>query len=85
VASPHFQSGERLFNVRTVILSNFTEKELAFLRTQRLGRLATVSPEGRPQIAPVMYQYNAALDTIEIGGANLNKSKKFRNILKTPY
>jgi pyridoxamine 5'-phosphate oxidase family protein len=34
----------------------FTEQELEFLRSQRLCRLATVSPMGWPQVVPVMYK-----------------------------
>ncbi len=34
----------------------FTEQELEFLRSQRLCRLATVSPTGWPQVVPVMYK-----------------------------
>jgi len=30
--------------------------ELEFLRTQRIGRLATVGPSGQPHVMPVMYQ-----------------------------
>jgi pyridoxamine 5'-phosphate oxidase family protein len=33
----------------------FTPQEVEFLRSQRLCRLATVSPAGWPQVAPVMY------------------------------
>jgi pyridoxamine 5'-phosphate oxidase family protein len=32
-----------------------TPGELEFLRSQRLGRLATVSPSGWPHVVPVMY------------------------------
>ena len=32
-------------------MSKFTEAELAYLRTQRLGRLATVNERGEPQVA----------------------------------
>ncbi len=32
-----------------------TSSELDFLRSQRLGRLATVGPSGWPQVVPVMY------------------------------
>ena len=66
-------------------MSHFTAKEIAFMQSQRLGRLATVSPEGKPQNAPVTFRYNAELDTIDIGGRNMSQSKKFRNILKNPY
>lgn len=33
----------------------FTPIELEFLRSQRIARLATVSPRGWPQVVPVMY------------------------------
>lgn len=33
----------------------FTDAELEFLRSQRLGRFATVGPSGWPHVAPVMY------------------------------
>ncbi len=63
-------------------MSNFSREELEYLQSQRLGRLATVSPEGQPQVAPVGFRYNAQLDTIEIGGMAMSQTKKFRNILK---
>lgn len=66
-------------------MSSFTENELAYLRSQKLARLATIRPDGTPQIAPVGFQYNADLDVIEIGGRNLSQSKKFRNILQNPH
>jgi pyridoxamine 5'-phosphate oxidase family protein len=33
----------------------FTDPELEFLRSQRIGRFATVGPSGWPHVAPVMY------------------------------
>src|SRR5215510_10893243 len=63
-------------------MSNFTPKELEYLQSQVLGRLATVSPTGQPQNAPVGFRYDAALDTIAIGGRAISQTKKFRNILK---
>lgn len=37
---------------------DFTEPELEFLRSQRIGRLATVGPSGWPHVVPVMYAFN---------------------------
>ncbi len=34
-------------------MSKFTGIELEYLKTQRLGRLATINKPGEPQIAPV--------------------------------
>lgn len=61
-------------------MSAFTEAELEYLKSQRLGRLATVNKRGEPQIAPVAFRYNAELDTIDIGGRNNGETQKFRNI-----
>jgi pyridoxamine 5'-phosphate oxidase family protein len=66
-------------------MSVFTDNELAYLRSQRLARLATVRPDGTPQIAPVGFRYNADLDVIEIGGRYLSQTKKFHNILQNPH
>ncbi len=66
-------------------MSVFTDNEIAYLLSQRLGRLATVRPDGRPQIAPVGFRYNAELDVIDIGGRFLSQTKKFRNIQSNPH
>lgn len=63
-------------------MSAFSEAELAYLRTQRLGRLATVNERGEPQVAAVGFRYNPELDTIDIGGHNMEKSQKFRNVAR---
>ena len=63
-------------------MSVFTEKEIAYLREQRLGRLATVDTAGKPHVVPVSFRYNAELDTVDIGGHNPARSKKFRDVQK---
>src|ERR687893_1652484 len=60
-------------------MSVFTSAEIEYLRSQRLGRLATVNGEGEPHVVPTGFRYNAELDTIDIGGHNLAASKKFRD------
>src|SRR6516164_1208318 len=66
-------------------MSVFTDNEIAYLLSQRLGRLATVRPDGTPQVAPVGFRYNAELDVIDIGGRYLSRTKKFSNILDNPH
>ena len=63
-------------------MSKFTEAELAYLRTQRLGRLATVNARGEPQVAAVGFRYNPEFDTIDIGGYDMAKTQKFRNVAR---
>lgn len=57
-----------------------TEFERDYLDGQRLGRLATVGPDGDPQNNPVGYRYNAETGTIDIGGWNMAASRKYRNL-----
>ncbi|MGZ3583805.1 MAG: PPOX class F420-dependent oxidoreductase, partial [Ktedonobacterales bacterium] len=56
--------------------------EIEYLGSQRLGRLATLSAMGEPHVVPVGFRYNAELDTIDIGGHNIGKSKKFRDVAR---
>ena len=60
-------------------MSHFTPAEIEYFASQRLGRLATVSASGEPHVVPVSFRYNPELDTIDIGGHNIAKSKKFRD------
>lgn len=57
----------------------FSEAELEFLRSQRLGRFATVGPSGWPHVAPVMYAVNddGSLD-FDVDGV------KLRNLTAEP-
>jgi pyridoxamine 5'-phosphate oxidase family protein len=64
-------------------MSTFTPAEIEYLQGQRLGRLATVNESGEPHVVPASFRYNAELDSIDIGGHNLGKSKKFRDVART--
>jgi pyridoxamine 5'-phosphate oxidase family protein len=57
-----------------------TEAEFSYLAEQPLGRLATVSPDGTPQVKPVGFRYDPDLGVIDIGGHNMAASTKFRNV-----
>jgi pyridoxamine 5'-phosphate oxidase family protein len=58
----------------------FTQAELDYLASQRLGRLATEGPGGMLQNNPVGFRVDAAAGTIDIGGWNMGASLKFRNV-----
>jgi pyridoxamine 5'-phosphate oxidase family protein len=58
----------------------FTEVELKYLKSQIVGRLATVQPDGTVQVNPVGFRFNPALGTIDIGGFDFATSRKFRNV-----
>jgi pyridoxamine 5'-phosphate oxidase family protein len=65
-------------------MSVFTDAELRYLTGGRqLGRIATVGPDGTPHVVPVGWIYNAARETIDVGGHELERSKKFRDVART--
>jgi len=59
---------------------SFSNAQLAYLAGQRLGRLATMQPDGTLQVNPVGFRYNPGTGTIDIGGFNMASSRKFRNV-----
>jgi pyridoxamine 5'-phosphate oxidase family protein len=62
----------------------FTEAERNYLAGGRqLGRIATVGADGTPHVVPVAWIYNAARDTIDVGGNGLERSKKFRDVARS--
>ena len=58
----------------------FKPHEIDFMRTTDLGRLATIQPNGTPQVSPVGFAFNEELGTIDIAGYPMSASQKFRNI-----
>ena len=64
-------------------MSSLTPQEIAYLRSQLLGRLATVGTDGDPHVVPVGFRYNPDLDTVDIGGHGIAQSKKYRDIART--
>ena len=65
-------------------MSVFTKAELHYLAGGRqLGRIATVGADGTPHVVPVAWIYNAARDAIDIGGQELEQTKKFRDVART--
>ena len=65
-------------------MSVFTEAELRYMvGGMQLARLATVGADGTPHVVPVAWIYNAARDTIDVGGHELERTKKFRDVART--
>jgi pyridoxamine 5'-phosphate oxidase family protein len=57
-----------------------TNAEIEYLAGQQLGRLATIQPDGSPQVKPVGFSYNAELGTVDITGFGMSGSQKFKNV-----
>jgi pyridoxamine 5'-phosphate oxidase family protein len=65
-------------------VSVFSEAERNYLAGGRqLGRIATVGADGTPHVVPVAWIYNAVRDTIDVGGYELERTKKFRDVRRT--
>ncbi len=65
-------------------MSAFTPVEIAYLQSQRLGRIATAGPDCQPHVVPVGFRYNAEHDTIDVGGHDFAKRKKYRDVQRNP-
>jgi pyridoxamine 5'-phosphate oxidase family protein len=55
-----------------------SDEELAYLRSQRLARLATVAPDGQPDVVPVGFEFDGT--HIYVGGMDPVKTRKYRNV-----
>jgi pyridoxamine 5'-phosphate oxidase family protein len=72
-------------------MSAFTDSELNYLLTEikelvtkrRLARLATVGKDGTPHVVPVGWSYNSQHDTIDVGGFDFERTKKFRDVARS--
>ena len=63
-------------------MSAFTVAELSYLASQPLMRFATASPEGKPDVAPVVFEVDG--DDIVTAGFDIARTVRFRNIEKNP-
>jgi pyridoxamine 5'-phosphate oxidase family protein len=61
--------------------TELTDEELAYLRVQPLGRLATVDRDHAPQVVPVGFFVDSGTGQISIGGRAMGSSRKFRREL----
>jgi pyridoxamine 5'-phosphate oxidase family protein len=56
----------------------FTEKEIAYLKSQRLARIATVAPDGQPDVTPVGIEFDGA--HFYVGGFDMTNTHKYKNV-----
>lgn len=57
----------------------FTDEEIAYLRSQPLGRLATLGAGGQPDVVPVAVEVDGPHLWVG-GGPTVTSTRKFRNI-----
>jgi pyridoxamine 5'-phosphate oxidase family protein len=56
----------------------FTEKERAYINSQHLARLATVSKSGQTDVAPVGFRFDG--EKFFITGFDITKTFKYKNV-----
>src|SRR5262245_34389743 len=61
----------------------FSEKEIAYLHSQRLARIATVSSDGKPDVAPVGFTFKSG--RFLVGGMDLKRTLKYTNAKATGH
>ncbi|MEV0170203.1 PPOX class F420-dependent oxidoreductase [Streptomyces sp. NPDC050803] len=64
-------------------MTELSEAERRYLKSQRLGRMATVDPQGQPQANPVGFHPRDD-GTILVGGHAMGTTKKWRNLQRNP-
>jgi pyridoxamine 5'-phosphate oxidase family protein len=65
-------------------MATFTEKELEYLGSQELARLATAGANNAPHVVPVGFRVADDASTIDVGGHDLARSKKYRDLRANP-
>lgn len=56
----------------------FTAKEISYLKSQPLARIATVARDGQPDVTPVGFEFDGTY--FFIGGHSLTNTRKYENI-----
>jgi pyridoxamine 5'-phosphate oxidase family protein len=66
-------------------MSVFSASELDYLAgdRRRLARIATVGEDGTPHVVPVGFRHNAEHDSIDVGGRDFARTKKYRDVART--
>jgi pyridoxamine 5'-phosphate oxidase family protein len=57
---------------------SFTEEDVSYLHEQRLARLATVDPQGQPDVVPVGFDFDGS--DFYIGGLHQTATRKYQNV-----
>jgi len=57
----------------------FSDKEVDYLKSQKLARIATVSAQGQPDVAPVSFEFDGQY--FYVGGRMMTTTLKYRNVL----
>ena len=60
----------------------FSAKEISYIESQRLARIATASEELQPDVAPVGFDFDGTC--FFVGGLSLPTTLKYKNVQRNP-
>jgi pyridoxamine 5'-phosphate oxidase family protein len=58
----------------------FTEEEIAYLRSQPIARVATLSAGGQPDVVPLAFEFDGTCFWVGGAGPSIADTRKFRNV-----
>ena len=61
-------------------MGTFSHKEVEYVKSQRLARVARADAHGSPHVVPVDFRVSDEGSTIDVGGHDFAKSKKWRDL-----
>src|SRR5688572_17657093 len=59
---------------------SFTQEEIEYLRSQGVGRIATVGPDGQPDVVPVAVEFDGTYLWVGGVGEAVLRTRKVRNV-----
>lgn len=59
---------------------SFTDEEIAYLQSQPLARVATVSADGQPDVVPLAFEFDGTFFWVGGSGQTVLDTRKFRNV-----
>jgi pyridoxamine 5'-phosphate oxidase family protein len=59
---------------------SFTDEEIAYLRSQPIARVSTLSADGQPDVVPLAFEFDGTFFWVGGSGATVAATRKFRNV-----
>jgi pyridoxamine 5'-phosphate oxidase family protein len=60
---------------------SFTDEEIAYMRSQPIARVATLSPDGeQPDVVPLAFEFDGTYFWVGGSGPSVARTRKFRNV-----
>lgn len=59
---------------------SFTDDEIAYLQSQSIARVATLCPDGQPDVVPLAFEFDGTFFWVGGVGPAVANTRKFRNV-----